>query len=478
MAGAVCRAAKFEAKVNLKESCEQPAEGRTGEGMKARLEEVGMKRTKLAVAPIVLGFLLAAPAMAAEEHPGPTPQNMNLVDGQWTWASGSNGPSQAGTYGTEGLAAPGNVPGGRYDSVSWRDTSGNLWLFGGYGLSESGLGYLNDLWKWDGTNWTWVSGSDGLDQTGTYGTKGVTTTGNQPGAREGSVSWTDTTGHLWLFGGFKDMLRVSDDLNDLWKWDGASWTWVSGSSNANQAGIYGTKGIAAPANQPGARNNSVSWTATSGNLWLFGGSGYSASGQGRLNDLWKWFSPNAPLRFYTLPPCRVLDTRNAVGPLGGPALAADQTRTFKISESCGAPADAGAVSVNMTVAVPTSGGSLTVYPGTGPAPLTSALSFAAGKTRANNSIMGLIGGNPFGKGSPDHGYRALHSRRQRLLPLRSTDSGDLFHSFKGDGHEGPPLSATHPRPRGSCGRRTFLGTRRSAARPLPVRRGHALQTWT
>ena len=31
------------------------------------------------------------------------------------------------------------------------------------------------------------------------------------------------------------------------------WTWVSGSNTANQAGIYGTRGTAAPSNVPGAR---------------------------------------------------------------------------------------------------------------------------------------------------------------------------------------------------------------------------------
>src|SRR5260370_31459256 len=34
-------------------------------------------------------------------------------------------------------------------------------------------GDLNDLWKFDGTNWTWVSGSDLINQPGVFGTKGV-----------------------------------------------------------------------------------------------------------------------------------------------------------------------------------------------------------------------------------------------------------------------------------------------------------------
>ena len=42
--------------------------------------------------------------------------------------------------------------------------------------------------------------------------------------------------------------------------------------------------------------------------------------------------------FYTLPPCRLADTRGATGvPIGGPALTAGQVRTFNVRELCGLP---------------------------------------------------------------------------------------------------------------------------------------------
>src|SRR5579863_1763809 len=45
----------------------------------------------------------------------------------------------------------------------------------------------------------------------------------------------------------------------------------------------------------------------------------------------------------TLPPCRIMDTRNATGPLGGPFIPAGQTRTIPIpSSSCNVPASASA----------------------------------------------------------------------------------------------------------------------------------------
>jgi uncharacterized repeat protein (TIGR03803 family) len=212
--------------------------------------------------------------------------------GQWTWMSGSNGVNQVSSYGTKNLPSATNVPGARYGSVSWTDISGNLWLFGGQGLAASGQGVLNDLWKWDGTNWTWVSGSNGLNQLGSYGTQGVASATNVPGSRQYAVSWTDFSGDLWLFGGYGYAASDVGYLNDLWRWDGTNWTWVSGSSVGNQVGSYGIQGMPGATNIPGSRGYAVSWKDSSDDLWLFGGGGYSASGQGVLNDLWKWDGAN------------------------------------------------------------------------------------------------------------------------------------------------------------------------------------------
>ena len=66
----------------------------------------------------------------------------------WTWMSGSGTINNPGVYGTMGSPAGTNVPGARYGSVSWTDSAGDLWLFGGYGYDGSGgFGRLNDLWR-------------------------------------------------------------------------------------------------------------------------------------------------------------------------------------------------------------------------------------------------------------------------------------------------------------------------------------------
>ena len=164
----------------------------------------------------------------------------------WAWVSGANTSGQSGVYGTQGTASSSNVPGARVLPVSWIDAGGNLWLFGGLALSAQNTHHdLNDLWKFDGTNWTWVSGANVVDQSGVYGTQGTTSSSNVPGARSDSVSWIDRNGNLWLFGGAGiDSAGTQGDLNDLWKFDGTNWTWVSGANLVDQSGIYGTQGTA------------------------------------------------------------------------------------------------------------------------------------------------------------------------------------------------------------------------------------------
>jgi hypothetical protein len=60
---------------------------------------------------------------------------------------------------------------------------------------------LNDLWKFDGYNWTWVSGSKFRNHNGTYGIQGIPDESNIPPSRVGALGWTDINGNLWLFGG-------------------------------------------------------------------------------------------------------------------------------------------------------------------------------------------------------------------------------------------------------------------------------------
>ncbi len=96
--------------------------------------------------------------------------------------------------------------------------------------------------------------------------------------------------------------------------------------------------------------------------------------------------------FFTLAPCRVADTRDPVGPSGGPALLANTIRNFPVTGICGIPSSATAVAINIAVFLPNDSGDLRVYPAGGAAPLASTINFRPFIVRANNAIVPLGAG--------------------------------------------------------------------------------------
>jgi Galactose oxidase, central domain len=217
------------------------------------------------------------------------------LSGTWT-NHNVGGADMNGVYGTQGVGSTSNLPGGRWGATSRLDSSGNLWVFGGFGYDATSRtpGLLNDLWEYNTSNgqWTWVAGSNQINQDGIYGTVG--TPGGGPGGRQAMVSWLDNAGNFWIFGGYNlSGLGQPNSFNDLWKFSGGQWTWVSGANTVNQVGIYGTQGVSASTNVPGARWSPAAWTDKQGNFWLYGGQGYDLAGNGSLADLWA-YNPNAP----------------------------------------------------------------------------------------------------------------------------------------------------------------------------------------
>ena len=102
---------------------------------------------------------------------------------------------------------------------------------------------------------------------------------------------------LWLFGGNAvDSAGNIGYSNDLWRYDPrvGEWTWMGGNSTVSvQPGVYGTLGVPASSNYPGARVAPAAWTDKYGRFWMFGGYGYDASGKvGNLGDLWM-FDPSS-----------------------------------------------------------------------------------------------------------------------------------------------------------------------------------------
>jgi hypothetical protein len=94
------------------------------------------------------------------------------------------------------------------------------------------------------------------------------------------------------------------------------------------------------------------------------------------------------LSFYPLAPCRVVDTRNADGPLGGPILEAETSRSFPIpSGTCGIPNAAAAYSMNVTVVPDGPLYYLTAWPTGSPQPFVSTLNSFDGTVVANAAIV-------------------------------------------------------------------------------------------
>ena len=216
---------------------------------------------------------------------------LNMSTGQWTFVG-----NPAASYVSNQFVS-GNWPPARGAAVTWTDSTGKFWMFGGTDFNATTPSDYNDLWAFDpgAGEWAWEGGSSSPGATGTYPTApGTQAAGNVPGARYAAVGWTDTSGRFWLFGGgvHDDPVdpTFSDAYNDLWVYVSTSntWTWMGGANIVDTAGDYGVLETPAATNAPGARAAAVAWTDPAGNLWMFGGAGLgSGSGApGALNDLW------------------------------------------------------------------------------------------------------------------------------------------------------------------------------------------------
>jgi hypothetical protein len=251
----------------------------------------------------------------------------------WIWIDAPNTANNFGTASLPPTTPPShdtNVPGGRQFPATWTDNTGRMWLYGGWGLDVSGAnppnlpGFLNDLWLYSSFSPTsngWIPA--GLTITSAT-TGGVTThkadltpiqttdngSGSTPGGRWGSVSWSDITGNLYLFGGQCSCGPVSTGLmNDLWKFVPGtydittpappatpttigSYTETGTWSNPSLGGAanYGTLAVTAASNLPGRRWGAAFATDPSNTtVWAFGGQGLDSAGNlGLLNDLWKY----------------------------------------------------------------------------------------------------------------------------------------------------------------------------------------------
>jgi hypothetical protein len=116
---------------------------------------------------------------------------------------------------------------------------------------------------------------------------------------------------------------------------------------------------------------------------------YATNATHLIIDINGYFAPPGvgSLDFYTATPCRVLDTRSAAGPLGGPTMGAGQSRSFVVPSSvCGIPGTAQAYSLNATVVPPGALSFLTLW-GSGSMPFVSTLNSFDGAIVSNAALV-------------------------------------------------------------------------------------------
>jgi serine protease len=106
------------------------------------------------------------------------------------------------------------------------------------------------------------------------------------------------------------------------------------------------------------------------------------------------YAQTGPYQFYSLTPCRVVDTRNAPGTNGGPNLGTTR-RDFVIKGNCGVPTTAKAVSINLAVTGASTTSWLTIWPAGQAIPNTAAINFSQNDwALSNGAIVGLAAGSP------------------------------------------------------------------------------------
>ena len=214
-----------------------------------------------------------------------------ISTGQWACIGGCDWSTDISNYGTEGVRNASNWPPSRFGAAYWTDSQGNLWMFGG---QDKNVDILDDIWRYEPPStsypygvWTWMAGNQ-VNSTNwwienAYGQKGITNSTNLLGSREEMMDWRDSSGNVWIFGGYgPDGWTLFD--NDMWRYqyNVNLWTWMAGDQNpTNSSFPLGTED-GTPFTVSGDNND----------LWLYGGdqamaeSGYA--NQFMINNVLKY----------------------------------------------------------------------------------------------------------------------------------------------------------------------------------------------
>lgn len=394
--------------------------------------ELGDGTTTLRTSPVQAIGVTGMIAIAAGQY-----HSLALRSDGTVWAWGYNGYGQLGNGTTTnehsavqvpGLANIVAIAGGTNHSLALR-SDGTVWAWGYGGYGQLGDGSTNTYYnivsvsgltdvvaiaagsnqslavRSDGTVWAWGNNADG--ELG----NGNTTNSSTP------VQVTGLTGALAVAAGSVDSLTLTTN-GSLSVWgsnaDGqfgvptpsSSTVWVPGPTGLLQ--VYElTTAVSPPSSgtiaispvspggeypagssvcltaSPAADQLFESWSGTALNvancLTIEGASSVTATFETNTNT--------TKLRFIPAAPCRVVDTRNPTGPLGGPPLGAGASRSFTIPGTCGIPSTALAYSLNLTVVPNGTLGYVTLWPTGQPQPVVSTLNSIDGRVKSNAAIV-------------------------------------------------------------------------------------------
>jgi hypothetical protein len=134
----------------------------------------------------------------------------------WAWYSGSFAVNPNGAANQRNVWGDGNVPRARFSAhMAFNPSKNQLYIYGGANIRSNQAVLLSDLWKYslDLNLFAWVGGSFN-PTAGSFGTKGVSSPSNYPGAKaDGAYCYDTDTNRFWVHGGFK---TTAGAMNDLW----------------------------------------------------------------------------------------------------------------------------------------------------------------------------------------------------------------------------------------------------------------------
>jgi hypothetical protein len=211
----------------------------------------------------------------------------NTTSKSWIFISGnknqayckncSNGsyPAIAGTGGTQ------YFPRSRSDYAYWKDSFGNIWIYGGYAESH-GTDEYGDLWKFNPSTkvWTLISGDDALNPP---------KTAINPGSRNAPYCWVGTDNKLYMTGGLRQYLYF---LRDIWRVNPANGNWEAvniDNSLINQLPVSSGLRIENSSNIPGASVNTLNHLTTGSHTYMFSGYGMGSNNLlGLTGAMWRY----------------------------------------------------------------------------------------------------------------------------------------------------------------------------------------------